>query len=101
MIHDRQADQVLACGPFPGRLAVGPTEEIRAFAPPLLAAGTSRQGASWLSRRRRRREASMPDELREFATSSNGDRWLIARDEETGSAFVVHKANRPSGGAVT
>jgi hypothetical protein len=43
----------------------------------------------------------MSDQLREFAVSSNGDRWFLGRDEDTGSAFVVHKANRPSGGAVT
>jgi len=43
----------------------------------------------------------MPDEVREFFTSSNGDRWSLGRDEDTGSAFVVHKANRPSGGSVT
>jgi hypothetical protein len=43
----------------------------------------------------------MVDELRKFATSSNGDRWFLGRDEQTGSAFVLHKANRPSGGMVT
>jgi hypothetical protein len=41
------------------------------------------------------------DELRKFAASSNGDRWFLGRDAETGSAFVLHKANRPSGGKVT
>ena len=43
----------------------------------------------------------MVDEFRKFATSSNGDRWFLGRDAETGSAFVLHKANRPSGGKVT
>ena len=50
---------------------------------------------------RRTREVFMVDELRKFATSSNGDRWFLGRDAETGSAFVLHKANRPSGGKVT
>lgn len=39
--------------------------------------------------------------LREFASSSNGDRWFLGRDEASGVAHVVHKANLPSGGAVT
>ena len=43
----------------------------------------------------------MSGRLREFATSSNGDRWYFGRSDETMRAFVVHKANLPSGGAVT
>jgi hypothetical protein len=43
----------------------------------------------------------MQEHLREFAASSNGDRWFIGQDEETGSAYVLHQANRPSGGAVS
>ena len=43
----------------------------------------------------------MSDRLREFAASSNGDRWFLGRHEETGFAYVVHKASEPSGGAVT
>lgn len=39
--------------------------------------------------------------LREFAASSNGDRWSLGRDEANGTAHVVHQANAPSGGAVT
>ena len=39
--------------------------------------------------------------LREFASSSNGDRWFLGRDEATGIAHVVHQANQPSGGAVS
>ena len=39
------------------------------------------------------------DRLREFASSSNGDRWFLGRDEATGIAHVVHQANQPSGGA--
>ncbi len=41
------------------------------------------------------------DNLREFASSSNGDRWFLGRDEATGIAHVVHQANQPSGGAVS
>jgi len=36
-----------------------------------------------------------------FASSSNGDRWLLARDSENGTGYVLHEANKPSGGAVT
>ena len=43
----------------------------------------------------------MPNQLREFAASSNGDRWFLGQEEETGLAYVVHKANEPSGGALT
>lgn len=38
---------------------------------------------------------------REFATSSNGDRWLLGRDDQTGEPYVEHRANPPSGGAIT
>ncbi|MGI3902271.1 MAG: hypothetical protein ACRYGP_30000 [Janthinobacterium lividum] len=41
------------------------------------------------------------DKLREFASSSNGDRWFLGRDETTGIAHVVHQANQPSGGTVS
>ena len=33
--------------------------------------------------------------------SPNGDIWSLARDPATGSAFVRHQANAPSGGQVT
>jgi hypothetical protein len=33
--------------------------------------------------------------------SPNGDSWFLARDPETGLAFVRHQANAPSGGQVT
>ena len=45
--------------------------------------------------------AVTPQGLREFASSSNGDRWFLGRDEATGIAHVVHRANQPSGGAIT
>jgi hypothetical protein len=33
--------------------------------------------------------------------SPNGDSWFLARDPETGLAFVKHQANASSGGRVT
>lgn len=33
--------------------------------------------------------------------SSNGDRWLLERDEATGHALVLHQANAASGGTLT
>ena len=46
-------------------------------------------------------DPASPERLREFASSSNGDRWFLGRDTGSGVAHVVHKANLPSGGAVT
>jgi hypothetical protein len=46
-------------------------------------------------------EQETAERLREFAASQNGDRWFLGRDTATGIAHVVHKANAPSGGAVT
>lgn len=43
----------------------------------------------------------MPCEARTFYESSNGDRWLVARDPETDRVFVQHQANLPSGGNVS
>jgi hypothetical protein len=40
-------------------------------------------------------------EARQLYRSPNGDTWFLARDPETGSAFVRHQANAPSGGQVT
>lgn len=40
----------------------------------------------------------MPVEIRELYTSSNGDRWLLARDTDNGEVFVRHEPNGPSGG---
>lgn len=37
---------------------------------------------------------------RELYVSSNGDRWLLAR-EASGRIAVLHEANVPSGGATT
>jgi hypothetical protein len=47
--------------------------------------------------------ASAPQraEMRQPYRSPNGDSWSLARDPETGSAFVRHQANAPSGGQVT
>jgi hypothetical protein len=40
-------------------------------------------------------------EMRQLYRSPNGDGWFLARDPMTGSAFVRHQANAPSGGQVT
>ena len=40
-------------------------------------------------------------EPRQLYRSPNGDSWLLVRDPATGSAFVRHQANTPSGGQVT
>ena len=40
-------------------------------------------------------------ETRQLYRSPNGDSWFLARDPETGSAFVRHQGNAPSGGQVT
>jgi hypothetical protein len=37
---------------------------------------------------------------RELYHSSNGDRWHLARDPDTGRVFIRHQANVPSGGHV-
>lgn len=40
-------------------------------------------------------------DLVEFATSSNGDKWLLGPAEGNHPAFVEHRANEPSGGSIT
>src|SRR5262245_48019468 len=35
---------------------------------------------------------------RKLYHNSNGDRWYLARDSDTGRVFVKHQANLPSGG---
>ena len=39
--------------------------------------------------------------MRQLYRSPNGDAWFLARDPESGLAFVRHQANAPSGGQVT
>lgn len=39
--------------------------------------------------------------LQQFSSSSNGDRWFLLTEEATQQAFVLHKANEPSGGHQT
>lgn len=46
-------------------------------------------------------EENMAKEPTEFAASSNGDRWFLGRDEISGDDFVEHRANGPSGGAIS
>jgi hypothetical protein len=38
---------------------------------------------------------------RKLYSSPNGDKWFLARNPETGSIFIRHEANVPSGGQVT
>ena len=40
----------------------------------------------------------MAIEARELYASSNGDRWLLARDPETQEVFIKHEPNAASGG---
>jgi hypothetical protein len=40
-------------------------------------------------------------ETRQLYRSPNGDSWFLAHDPATGTAFVRHQANAPSGGQVT
>ena len=41
------------------------------------------------------------DELKQLYRSPNGDIWSLAHDHATGTAFVRHQANAPSGGQVS
>lgn len=40
-------------------------------------------------------------DLLEFASSSNGDKWFVGRDEATNQRFVLHRGNPSSGGHET
>lgn len=40
----------------------------------------------------------MAVQTRELYHSPNGDRWLLARNPDTGQVFVLHEPNAPSGG---
>ena len=39
--------------------------------------------------------------VQDFYRSSNGDRWQLVRDPDTGRAFVRHEPNLASGGRIT
>lgn len=41
------------------------------------------------------------ENLREFASSTNGDRWFLGHDEVTNTEVVVHRGNPSSGGHET
>jgi hypothetical protein len=43
----------------------------------------------------------MPVATTTFYSSSNGDRWLLSHDDETGSYLVRHEPNLRSGGQAT
>lgn len=40
----------------------------------------------------------MTNDMRPIYSSSNGDRWLLIRDPESGRSLVRHEPNRSSGG---
>ncbi len=40
-------------------------------------------------------------DLQEFASSSNGDKWLVGKDGTTNRLFVLHRGNAASGGHET
>ena len=40
----------------------------------------------------------MPVQTRTLYQSANGDRWQLARDQDTGRVFIRHEANLSSGG---
>jgi len=40
----------------------------------------------------------MPVEERELYSSSNGDRWCLAREPRSGRVFIRHEPNAASGG---
>ena len=39
--------------------------------------------------------------VQDFYRSSNGDRWQLVRDGESGRSFVRHEPNLASGGRIT
>lgn len=41
------------------------------------------------------------ENLREFASSTNGDRWFLGVDTVTNAEFVIHHGNPSSGGHKT
>ncbi|MBB3319568.1 MULTISPECIES: hypothetical protein [unclassified Rhizobium] len=41
------------------------------------------------------------ENLREFASSTNGDRWFLGVDKLTDTEFVIHRGNPSSGGHET
>ena len=43
----------------------------------------------------------MAHHVRELYHSSNGDRWLLVRDDDSGEVFVTHQPNAASGGRST
>ena len=43
----------------------------------------------------------MPITTQDFYRSSNGDRWQLVRDTDSGRSFVRHEPNLSSGGRIT
>jgi hypothetical protein len=40
----------------------------------------------------------MPNPRRELYRSSNGDRWSLIRDDQSGQVLILHEPNAASGG---
>jgi len=47
-----------------------------------------------------RADSAWPFGLERFTTVPTGDRWLLARDPDSGRVFVRHEPNLPAGGQV-
>jgi hypothetical protein len=43
----------------------------------------------------------MTNKPNQFASSSNGDAWLLSTTDDTGVEVVIHRVNKPSGGHET
>jgi hypothetical protein len=55
--------------------------------------------ASFNRTMRRDEDEPMPSKEREIYRNENGDQWLLCRDDN--QVFVLHRANKPSGGMLT
>jgi hypothetical protein len=58
---------------------------------------TGRLDIGFMAQQPARRNA-MTVEMRELYSSSNGDRWYLSRDVDSGAVFIRHQPNVPSGG---
>jgi len=68
---------------------------------PTSAGGVQAGGQQAHSLDEMRTEGFEPEEQREFAASSNGDRWFLCGQGKRNAAFVLHRANPASGGHET
>src|SRR6266567_155361 len=65
-----------------------------------LLAGVGLRLRSCMVRLEHRADSAWPFGLERFTTVQTGDRWLLARDPDSGRVFVRHEPNLPSGGQV-